>query len=104
MTEPVAQGTWVEIHAIVLEPHERAPQVPDDTRKVPLEMRAKGFLAAPAQLGEVAEVITAAGRCLRGTLAQVNPPYTHGFGAPLAELTTIGTEVRALLKTGEGGA
>ena len=55
------------------------------------------FITAPAALGEQAEVVTAAGRRLRGTLRQVNPPYAHGFGAPLAELSSIGAEVRALL-------
>jgi len=98
MTEAVDRGTWVEIHGIVLPPGERAAQVPDDTRKVPLEMRAKGFLTAPAVMGEEAEILTAAGRCLRGTLAVVNPAYSHGFGPPIPELTAIGSEVRAMLR------
>lgn len=32
------KGEWVMIHNIVLAPSERAPQVPDDTKEVPLEM------------------------------------------------------------------
>lgn len=98
MTEAVDRGAWVEIHDIVLPPGERAAQVPDDTRKVPLEMRAKGFLMAPAVMGEEAEILTAAGRCLRGTLAVANPAYSHGFGPPIPELTAIGGEVRAMLR------
>lgn len=98
MTEAVDRGTWVEIHGIVLPPGERAAQVPDDTRKVPLEMRAKGFLTAPAVMGEEAEILTAAGRRLRGTLAAVNPAYSHGFGPPIPELISIGGEVRAMLR------
>lgn len=98
MTEEVDRGTWVEIHGIVLPPGERAAQVPDDTRKVPLEMRAKGFLTAPAAMGEEAEILTAAGRRLRGTLALVNPAYLHGFGPPISELISIGGEVRAMLR------
>lgn len=98
MTEAVDRGTWVEIHGIVLPPGERAVQVPDDTRKVPLEMRAKGFLTAPAVMGEEAEILTAAGRRLRGTLAAVNPAYSHGFGPPIPELISIGGEVRAMLR------
>ena len=101
MTDKTAAGTWVEIHNIVLPPGARAPQVPDDTRKVPLEMRAKGFLVDPAALGEAAEVTTVAGRVLRGTLAAVHPPYDHGFGEPVAELLSIGTQVRALLDAAE---
>ena len=98
MAEPIAKGTWVEIHRIVLPPGERAPQVPADTAAVPLEMRVKGFLTMPAALGEEAEVITPAGRRLRGALSAVNPSYDHGFGAPIAELTSIGMEVRAMLR------
>ena len=37
----VKKGTWVLIHRNILEPEERAPQVPDDTKKVPLEMWIK---------------------------------------------------------------
>jgi len=98
MTGAIAAGTWVEIGAVVLAPAERAPQVPDDTRTVPLELRAKGFLAAPARMGERAEVLTAAGRRLAGTLVAVNPAYSHGFGAPIPALADVGREARALLK------
>jgi hypothetical protein len=98
MAELIAQGTWVEIHRIVLPAGERAPQTPPDTQRVPLEMRVKGFLAAPAVHGEEAEIVTPAGRCLRGTLVEVNPAYTHGFGAPIPELSAIGGEVRAILR------
>ncbi len=99
MAEHIPEGTWVEIHRVVLPPGERAPQVPDDTRAVPLEMRVKGFLAAPAALGEEAEILTPAGRRLCGTLTAVNPAYTHGFGPPIPELSSIGQEVRAILRT-----
>ena len=98
MTERVDTGTWVEIHSIVLPAGERAPQVPADTQAVPLEMRVKGFLAAPAAPGDEVTIVTAAGRSLRGTLVEVNPAYSHGFGAPVAELCGIGVEVRALLR------
>ncbi|MGR8952181.1 MAG: 2-amino-4-ketopentanoate thiolase, partial [Gammaproteobacteria bacterium] len=47
MTERIGKGVWVEIHDIVLEAGERAPQVPEDTAKVPLEMCVKGFLTEP---------------------------------------------------------
>ena len=98
MTELIEQGTWVEIHTVVLKADERAPQVPEDTRKVPLEMRVKGFLLAPATIGEDAEIETPSGRHLRGKLVQVNPAYTHSFGAPIPELSSIGREVRTLLR------
>jgi hypothetical protein len=96
--EKVEPGRWVEIHRTVLTPAERAPQVPEDTRRVPLEMRTKGFLLATATVGEDAEIETVTGRRLRGALSSVEPAYTHGFGAPVVELLDIAGEVRALLK------
>ncbi len=101
MAEPLAKGTWVEIHCVALPAGERAPQVPEDTARVPLEMRAKGFLAESAEKGAEAEVLTATGRRLRGRVIAANPPYDHGFGAPLPELIEIGGEVRAILR-GQG--
>ena len=95
----IEKGTWVEIHRVVLQAGERAPQVPEDTRQVPLEMRVRGFLAQPATPGDETEIVTVTGRLLRGVLTEVNPAYTHGFGSPVAELLTIGGEVRALLRT-----
>ena len=98
MAERIAAGTWVEIHRIVLRPGERAAQIPEDTTAVPLEMRVKGLLVEPAALGEAAEISTAAGRRLRGTLTDATPAYTHGFGPPIPELSTIGQAARALLR------
>ncbi len=98
MTELIPQGTWVEIHRVVLPRGERAAQVPADTAAVPLEERVKGLLAAPASVGAAATIVTPAGRTLHGTLVAVNPAYTHSFGAPLPELSAIGEEVRTLLR------
>jgi hypothetical protein len=88
----------VEICATVLEPSQRAGHLPEDTKRLPLEMRVKGHLILPSALGEEVEIITPSGRRLRGILVSINPPYTHGFGAPLAELSGIASEVRALLR------
>lgn len=96
-TEKAAKQTWVEIHCVVLEAGQRAPQAPNDTRQVALEMTVKGFLAHEATLGQQVEILTPAGRTLKGTLTAINPPYTHTFGTPLAELSTIASEVRTLL-------
>ncbi len=98
MNELVDKGAWVEIHRTVLPVGGRAPQVPDDTRQVPLEMRVKGFLVAPAAIGEEAEIETSTGRHLMGTLAEVNPVYSHGFGSPIPELSAIAAEVSAILR------
>ena len=42
--ETVSKGTWVQIEQVVLEPAERAPTLPADTREVPYVMRVSGFL------------------------------------------------------------
>jgi hypothetical protein len=98
MAEKVAKGTLVEIRSIVLEAGKRAPQVPDETQQVPLEMRAKGLLEESASIGSDAVIITPVGRRLHGTLISVNPPHTHSFGPPIPELYSIGNEVRAILR------
>lgn len=97
--ERAVSGTWVEIHAIVLAPAERAPNIPADTRALPLELRVRGFLVnESAVLGDEVAVRTRAGRLLHGRLAAIEPRYDHGFGAPVAELLRVGEEVRALLE------
>ncbi|MFH1091919.1 MAG: 2-amino-4-oxopentanoate thiolase subunit OrtA [Pseudomonadota bacterium] len=98
MPERAEKDTWVEIHNLVLEKGQRAPQVPEDTQQVPLEMKVKGFLLQAADVGQEAEIITPAGRRLKGILTQVNPAYTHMFGRPIPELASVGREVRAILQ------
>lgn len=101
MTDLIAPGTWVEIHRTVLEAGERAPQVPEDTASVPLEMRVRGTLVESAAPGQAAIVTTASGRQVQGVLCAVNPPYSHSFGAPLAELLAIREEVRKRIRDEE---
>jgi hypothetical protein len=98
MIERIKKGTWVEIHKIILEKGARAPQVPDDTKQVPLEMKAKGFLVEDAIVGEETTILTPAGRTLTGTLTEVYPAYTHQFGPPIPELLPIGKELREILE------
>jgi hypothetical protein len=98
MSPAAKKSTWVEIHQIVLAPGERAPQVPDDTKAVPLEMTVKGFLSQDANVGDQVEIVTAAGRRVRGVLRAINPGYVHGFGPPIEALSSIGSELRAILR------
>jgi hypothetical protein len=49
-------------------------------------------------VGEQAEIITVTGRRVRGILSEVNPAYSHGFGSPIPELSTIGSQVRTILR------
>jgi hypothetical protein len=98
MTERALKNTWVEIGAVVLPKDQRAPNLPDDTKQVPLEMRVKGFLLHDAEKGGEAEVITPSGRTVRGALTEINPVYTHRFGRPVPELSSIAAEIRAILR------
>ncbi|NLN69616.1 MAG: 2-amino-4-ketopentanoate thiolase [Chloroflexi bacterium] len=91
----IVAGTWVEIEQIILTPAERAPTLPEDTKKVPYVLNAAGFLLADAELGAPARIRTLIGRELEGTLKAVNPSYTHSFGAVVPELLTIGLKEAA---------
>ena len=98
MTARATTHTWVEVHATLLAPGERAPQVPAETQQVPLEMKVKGFLLQDAAIGEDVDIVTPAGRVLTGTLTAINPAYSHVYGPPIPELLPIGGEVRTLLR------
>ncbi len=97
--ETVKKGSWVEIYNIILKPEDRAQNIPDDTKRVPLEMRVKGFLVSDGKVGEDVEILTPAKRVIKGKLSDVNPVYDYGFGAPIPELVNIGMEVKEILKT-----
>lgn len=89
---PIKAGTWVEIEKIILTPEQRAPTLPEDTKKVPYVLNVSGFLLADAEMGASVSIRTLIGRELEGTLKAVNPSYTHSFGAVVPELFTIGLE------------
>jgi hypothetical protein len=93
----IKQHQWVRIHSTVLQPSERAPQLPADTKKVALEMWVKGFLQEDAEIGDPVEVTTITGRTVRGTLIEHNPYYQHDYGKCLPELLNIGIQVKAIL-------
>jgi len=96
--EVVAAGTWVELHRVLLEPGCRAPQVPDDTQGVPLELRVRGTLVDATAVGARAAVRTPAGRIVEGTLEGPAPGHLHTFGPPEPTLLTVGAELRELLR------
>jgi hypothetical protein len=97
----VKKGDWVRIHKIILQPSERAPQIPDDTKKAPLEMWTKGYLDADAEIGDEVSITTATDRKETGKLVEVNPYYEHDFGKFVPELLTIDRQVRGILFGGE---
>jgi 2-amino-4-ketopentanoate thiolase alpha subunit len=88
----VKAGTWVEIEKTLMTPEERAPTLPEDTKKVPYMLNVSGFLLEEAEFGSPARIRTLIGRELEGTLKRVNPSYDHNFGEVVPELLSIGLE------------
>ena len=71
--EKIKAGTWVQVHEIVLKPEERTGKLPEDTKKVPLEMWVKGFLKEDAAIGDTVEIETLTGRMVSGSLVAAEP-------------------------------
>jgi hypothetical protein len=90
--DKIKKGTWVEIEQVVLTPEERAPSLPEDTRKVPYVLHVSGFLLEDTLPGQEARIKTVIGRELQGRILIVNPGYSHSFGDTVPELLTIGLD------------
>ena len=102
MSQKAYKGQWVKIHNIILDPSQRAPTVPEDTKNVPLEMWLNGFLnQEEAVVGEEVMIKTVIGRTVKGKLIEIDPRYDHSFGKPIAELLVIGPQVRDLIEKGD---
>lgn len=88
-------GEWVEIEEVLLQPDQRSPKVPEDTKKVPFIKYTKGFLQNErANIGDEVEIKTLIGRVKKGYLSEINPRYSHDFGKPILELIEAGNELR----------
>ena len=100
-------GDWVEVERVLLEPEERASNLPPDTASKQLLTWVKGFATASAEVGADVTVETMTGRAVTGRLSEVNPGYFHTFGRPISELVHVGADLRARLaeyRAGEAGA
>ena len=95
------KGDWVMIYNIVLEPKDRAPQIPEDTKKVPLEMWRKGFLLEDREVGEIANIETIVGRKVSGKLIEIHPSHKHNYGNHVPEILQIGKTLKEILFDGE---
>ncbi len=82
----VDKGKYVRIRKHILPPEQRASNIPEDTKKVPLKMWIKGRLVEEAELFEEAEIITATGRRVKGVLKEVEPKHKHSFGDFVEEI------------------
>lgn len=94
-------GDFVQISQIVIEPQNRAPQVPEDTKKVPLTLWVKGYATTEANLGEKITITTITGRKLKGILTDVNPSFSHSFGKYVKELGQVRDQVKSMLGGGK---
>lgn len=80
---------------------DRSPNVPNDTKQVPLKMWVKGILQEDADLFDIVTIKTATGRYETGRLKETNPPYRHNYGDFVPEIL----EIRNIIKQdiqGEG--
>jgi 2-amino-4-ketopentanoate thiolase alpha subunit len=92
------KGDWIRIHNIVLNTDQRAAQIPEDTKQVPLEMWDKGFLlSSSAEIGDEVEVETIIGRKLTGRMIELNPQFNHAWGNCVPEILHIGRQLRSIL-------
>jgi len=98
------KGDWVLIHSTILTKDKRAPQVPADTKEVPLEMWVKGYLQKDAEIGDTVQVKTAIGRLETGKLIEINPTYRHSFGEFVPEILEIDRQLQDALYGGAPNA
>ena len=94
MTDRAVKNTWVEIGGVVLQKDQRASNLPDDTKQVPLEMRVKGFLVHDADKGAEAEII---GRAVDVSTTNAAARHPHGETVMIVVATVDLSLVRPFL-------
>lgn len=85
----IKKNTFVRIRKTILEPGERSPSLPNDTRKVPFKMWIKGFLQENSNLFDIVTIKTETGRYETGTLKESEPYYKHNYGEFIKEIQQI---------------
>lgn len=96
------KNDWVRIHRNVLEPQERTGKLPEDTKKVPLEMWVKGRMEnESAEIGQEVSIVTCVGRKEHGTLLEVNPCYKLNYGTYVPEILEMEQQLRSALFGGD---
>ena len=92
------KGDWVRIYKVVLTAKERSINLPEDTKKVPLEMWDKGYLIDEvAIIGDKVSVETVIGRHIMGELVEVNPSFDISYGDCVIETMYIGKQLKDML-------
>ncbi|MDD3106393.1 MAG: 2-amino-4-oxopentanoate thiolase subunit OrtA [Bacilli bacterium] len=93
----IKKQTWVQIEKVILHPNERAMNLPDDTKKVPLIMWVKGYLQEDANIGDTVNIITLTNRKEQGKLVEANPTFKHNYGEFVPEILKINQMVKQIL-------
>jgi hypothetical protein len=93
----IKKGSWVQIKKIILNPEDRANNLPEATKKVPLLLWVKGNLLEDANLGDVVKIKTVTGRVEVGELIKLNPSYLHTYGNYIPEIHQIDKILKATL-------
>lgn len=93
----VKKGTWVQIKKVILKPNERASNIPEDTKGLPLIMWVKGYLLDDAKINDNVKIETATGRIEEGILIAENPTYKHNYGDFVFELIQINKKVKEIV-------
>ena len=96
-----SKGDWVEISQVVLEPGERAPNLPPDTAAAPYTLRARGLAMSEGETGSEISITTFAGRTLTGKLEEVNPEFSLSYGESVPELVRIRFELKGMARKRE---
>ncbi len=97
----IEKNSWVQIKKIILEPKERAANLPIPTKQVPLIMWVKGYLLADASIGDEVKIKTLTGRIESGVLVCENPSYMHTYGEFVPEILKIDKICKETLFGGE---
>ena len=85
----IKKTSWVQIKKTILDPRERAANLPQPTKQVPLIMWVKGYLLANASIGDEVKIKTLTGRIESGVLVCENPSYMHTYGEFVPEILEI---------------
>jgi hypothetical protein len=90
----IKKGTLVKIKSVLLKPEQRANNIPEAARLVPLNVWVKGRLINDGEIGDTVEVLTVTGRFITGVLEIVNPTYSHSYGDFVPELIHVRDIIR----------
>ena len=93
----INKGSWVQIRKVVLNPDERAMNLPEATKMVPLLLWVKGYLLKDAEISDTVKIKTVTGRIEEGELLTVNPSYMHTYGNFIPEIKEIDSIVKDML-------